>query len=88
MLTYTSACKGFSVCVKQFSAHYNKLMKFYKMKVVRWKHQHGTEGIGGRRLGRPWPKNGLKLHRGRRKLVPVLLYRCENWTSLKQHDKN
>jgi len=26
-------------------------MKLYKMKVVRWRHQHGTEGIGGRRLG-------------------------------------
>jgi len=31
------------------------------MNAVRWKHQHGTEGIGGRRLGRPWPKNELKL---------------------------
>jgi hypothetical protein len=34
-------------------------MKLYKMKVVGWKHQHGTEGIEGRRLGRPWPQNGL-----------------------------
>jgi len=50
-------------------------MKLYKMKVVHWKHRHGTEGTGGRRLGRPWPKNGLKLHRGRRrKVVSVLLY--------------
>jgi hypothetical protein len=66
-------------------------VKLYKMKVVPWKHQHGTEGMGGRRMGRLWSKYGLKLHTGRRrrrgKVVPILLYRCENWTSLKQHDR-
>jgi len=28
--------------------------------------QQETEKIGGRRSGRPWPKNGPKHHRGRR----------------------
>jgi hypothetical protein len=51
--------------------------------------QHGTQDFGGRRTGRPWSKYGPKLHRGgrRRKVVSMILYRCENWTSLKQHDR-
>jgi hypothetical protein len=27
--------------------------------------QHGREKAGGSKLGRPWPENGVKLHRRR-----------------------